>query len=125
MGDNSLSNHSYIYIMETHENGRLSSGNPNVPPPPPFLGVDKLGKWSLYRATITEFVATFLFLYVLVSTVIGYGHQSDFRNPPNGPCGGVGLQGIAWAVGGMIFVLVYVLLAFLVISLLHTFFLFL
>lgn len=107
MGDNSLSNHSYIYIMETHENGRLSSGNPNVPPPPPFLGVDELGKWSLYRATITEFVATFLFLYVLVSTVIGYGHQSDFRNPPNGPCGGVGLQGIAWAVGGMIFVLVY------------------
>ncbi|KAJ3690144.1 hypothetical protein LUZ61_019308 [Rhynchospora tenuis] len=91
----------------SHANGRSSSPNPNGPPPPPFFGVEELGKWSLYRAVMTEFVATFLFLYVLVSTVIGYSHQSDIRAFPNAPCGGVGLQGIAWAVGGMIFILVY------------------
>ncbi|KAJ4803338.1 Plasma membrane intrinsic protein [Rhynchospora pubera] len=91
----------------THANGRSSLPNPNSPPPPPFFGVEELGKRSLYRAVMTEFVATFLFLYVLVSTVIGYSHQSDIRAFPNAPCGGVGLQGIAWAVGGMIFILVY------------------
>ncbi|KAJ1694063.1 hypothetical protein LUZ63_010761 [Rhynchospora breviuscula] len=67
---------------------------------PSYIGLDELGKWALYRATITEFVATFLFLYVLVSTVIGYSHQSDIRVFPNAPLGGVGLEGVAWAIGG-------------------------
>ncbi|XP_047322907.1 aquaporin PIP2-7 [Impatiens glandulifera] len=70
------------------------------PPPAPFLGTAELTRWSFYRALIAEFVATLLFLYVTVATVIGYKKQS-------GPCEGVGLLGIAWAFGGMIFVLVY------------------
>lgn len=79
-----------------------------LPPPAPFLGLDELSKWPLYRATITEFVATLLFLYVTVATVIGYSHQSDPKVfPESSQCGGVGVLGIAWAFGGMIFVLVY------------------
>uniref|UniRef100_A0A7N0VLC7 Aquaporin n=1 Tax=Kalanchoe fedtschenkoi TaxID=63787 RepID=A0A7N0VLC7_KALFE len=49
-----------------------------------------------------EFVATLLFLYVTVLTVIGYKSQSDLAS-----CAGVGILGIAWAFGGMIFILVY------------------
>ena len=70
------------------------------PPPAPLLDMAELGKWSFYRALIAEFVATLLFLYVTVATVIGHKKQT-------GPCDGVGLLGIAWAFGGMIFVLVY------------------
>ncbi|KAK1272494.1 putative aquaporin PIP2-8 [Acorus gramineus] len=47
-----------------------------------------------------EFIATLLFLYVSVATVIGHKKATV-------PCGGVGLLGIAWAFGGMIFILVY------------------
>ncbi|KAK4343005.1 hypothetical protein RND71_038821 [Anisodus tanguticus] len=57
-------------------------------------------------AIIAEFIATLLFLYITVLTVIGYKSQSDIDH--NGDqCGGVGILGIAWAFGGMIFVLVY------------------
>ncbi|KAF7071159.1 hypothetical protein CFC21_076551, partial [Triticum aestivum] len=78
------------------------------PPPAPLVDVDELGKWSLYRAVIAEFVATLLFLYITVSTVIGYKHQTDASaSGPDAACGGVGILGIAWAFGGMIFVLVY------------------
>jgi len=49
---------------------------------------------------IAEFIATLLFLYITVSTVIGHS-----RTKAN--CGSVGVLGIAWAFGGMIFVLVY------------------
>ncbi|XP_047963269.1 aquaporin PIP2-4-like [Salvia hispanica] len=72
------------------------------PPPAPLIDMDELGKWSLYRAAIAEFIATLLFLYVTVLTVIGYKYQSAADQ-----CGGVGILGIAWAFGGMIFVLVY------------------
>ncbi|KAL1549440.1 putative aquaporin PIP2-5 [Salvia divinorum] len=72
------------------------------PPPAPLIDMDELGKWSLYRAAIAEFIATLLFLYVTVLTVIGYKSQSAADQ-----CGGVGILGIAWAFGGMIFVLVY------------------
>ncbi|CAI0471462.1 unnamed protein product [Linum tenue] len=72
------------------------------PPPAPLIDADELTQWSLYRAVIAEFIATLLFLYITVLTVIGYKSQVD----PN-PCGGVGILGIAWAFGGMIFVLVY------------------
>ncbi|KAE9618384.1 putative major intrinsic protein [Lupinus albus] len=76
------------------------------PPPIPFIDVEELSKWSLYRAVIAEFIATLLFLYIGVLTIIGYKSQSDTK--ANGHvCGGVGLLGIAWAFGGMIFVLVY------------------
>ncbi|XP_047335345.1 aquaporin PIP2-3 [Impatiens glandulifera] len=72
------------------------------PPPAPLFDLEELTKWSLYRATIAEFVATLLFLYITVLTVIGYKSQSEADQ-----CGGVGILGIAWAFGGMIFVLVY------------------
>ncbi|XP_023729503.1 aquaporin PIP2-1 [Lactuca sativa] len=74
------------------------------PPPVSFIEPKELIKWSFYRAVIAEFVATLLFLYVTVLTVIGYKGQIDKGADP---CGGVGILGIAWAFGSMIFVLVY------------------
>ncbi|KAG5547632.1 hypothetical protein RHGRI_013354 [Rhododendron griersonianum] len=65
------------------------------PPPAPLIGMAELKLWSFYRALIAEFVATLLFLYVTVATVIGHKKQTD-------PCDGVGLLGIAWAFGGHI-----------------------
>jgi aquaporin PIP len=72
------------------------------PPPAPLVNAGELGKWSLYRAVIAEFVATLLFVYVTLATVIGHKRQSESQ-----PCGGAGVLGIAWSFGGMIFVLVY------------------
>ncbi|XP_074268862.1 aquaporin PIP2-2-like [Silene latifolia] len=72
------------------------------PPPSPLFDIEELTKWSFYRALIAEFVATLLFLYITVLTVIGYKSQSATDE-----CGGVGILGIAWAFGGMIFILVY------------------
>ncbi|WOL05287.1 putative aquaporin PIP2-6 [Canna indica] len=71
-------------------------------PPTPLLDLGELRSWSLYRALIAEFIATLLFLYVTIATVIGHKHQSQAEQ-----CGGVGVLGIAWAFGGMIFILVY------------------
>nr|AMW03265.1 aquaporin PIP [Tamarix hispida] len=88
--------------MAAAEQGSFSAKDYHDPPPEPFFDPVELGKWSFYRAFIAEFIATLLFLYVGVLTVIGYKHQNA-----NDPCGGVGLLGIAWAFGGMIFVLVY------------------
>lgn len=70
------------------------------PPPAPLFDTGEFAKWSFYRACIAEFVATLLFLYITVATVIG-----DQNNVAN--CGNVGVLGIAWAFGGMIFILVY------------------
>ncbi|OWM69977.1 probable aquaporin PIP1-4 [Punica granatum] len=70
------------------------------PPPAPLFEPGELGSWSFYRAGIAEFIATFLFLYVTVLTVMGV-----VKSPTK--CGTVGIQGIAWAFGGMIFALVY------------------
>ncbi|XP_062090351.1 aquaporin PIP1-2-like [Humulus lupulus] len=69
------------------------------PPPAPLFEPGELKSWSFWRAGIAEFVATFLFLYITVLTVMGVK-----RSPK---CGSVGIQGIAWAFGGMIFALVY------------------
>lgn len=78
------------------------------PPPAPLIDVEELTKWSLYRAVIAEFIATLLFLYITVATVIGYKHQSDATlGNADAACSGVGILGIAWAFGGMIFILVY------------------
>lgn len=49
---------------------------------------------------IAEFMATFLCLYITVLTVMGVSRA------PN-KCASVGVQGIAWAFGGIIFALVY------------------
>lgn len=76
------------------------------PPPAPLFDPEELTKWSFYRAVIAEFVATLLFLYITVLTVIGYSIESD-TTAGGVQCGGVGILGIAWAFGGMIFILVY------------------
>jgi aquaporin PIP len=70
------------------------------PPPAPLFEPGELCSWSFYRAGIAEFVATFLFLYITVLTVMGVKRSSSV-------CASVGIQGIAWAFGGMIFALVY------------------
>ncbi|XP_028770485.1 probable aquaporin PIP1-4 [Neltuma alba] len=70
------------------------------PPAAPLFEVGELSSWSFYRAGIAEFVASFLFLYVTVLTIIGVAKSSS-------RCSTVGTQGIAWAFGGMIFALVY------------------
>ncbi|XP_030538192.1 aquaporin PIP1-2 [Rhodamnia argentea] len=72
----------------------------NEPPPAPLFEPGELSSWSFYRAGIAEFVATFLFLYITILTVMGF-----FKSPSK--CATVGVQGIAWAFGGMIFALVY------------------
>nr|AFC92657.1 aquaporin PIP1;3 [Eustoma grandiflorum] len=69
-------------------------------PAAPLFEPGELSSWSFYRAGIAEFIATLLFLYITVLTVMGYG-RSDNK------CKSVGIQGIAWAFGGMIFALVY------------------
>ena len=68
--------------------------------PAPLMDMKEIGQWSFFRAIIAEFLATLLFLYVTIATVIGHKKQET-------SCDGVGLLGIAWAFGGMIFVLVY------------------
>ncbi|KAG2677236.1 hypothetical protein I3760_12G089500 [Carya illinoinensis] len=70
------------------------------PPPAPLFEPGELHSWSFYRAGIAEFVATFLFLYISILTVMGVSRSKD-------KCATVGVQGIAWAFGGMIFALVY------------------
>lgn len=70
------------------------------PPPAPLFEPGELSSWSFYRAGIAEFMATFLFLYITVLTVMGVS-----RSPSK--CSTVGIQGIAWSFGGMIFALVY------------------
>ncbi|KAG9155457.1 hypothetical protein Leryth_009887 [Lithospermum erythrorhizon] len=90
------------------EVGRNEYGHKDYhdPPPTPLIDIEELTKWSFYRALIAEFVATMLFLYITVLTVIGYKSQIDVEHG-GGQCGGVGILGIAWAFGGMIFILVY------------------
>eukprot|EP00253_Pinus_taeda_P024901 PITA_24901 len=68
--------------------------------PAPFLDSLELKLWSFYRASIAEFVATLLFLYITLTTVV----ENKARK---GTCGGVGLLGEASAFGGMISVLIY------------------
>ncbi|RRT73410.1 hypothetical protein B296_00027406 [Ensete ventricosum] len=70
------------------------------PPPAPLFEPAELRSWSFYRAGIAEFMATFLFIYVSILTVMGVV-KSDSK------CSTVGIQGIAWCFGGMIFALVY------------------
>jgi aquaporin PIP len=69
------------------------------PPPAPLFDIKEISVWSFYTAVIAEFIATLLFLYITVATVIGYKKQTD-------PCETVGLLGVAWAFGGTIFILV-------------------
>lgn len=89
---------------EVAEQGSFSAKDYHDPPPAPLFDMHELTKWGFYRALIAEFIATLLFLYITVLTVIGYKASTlDGVNP----CDGVGILGIAWAFGGMIFILVY------------------
>ncbi|KAI4346338.1 hypothetical protein L6164_007243 [Bauhinia variegata] len=95
--------------VEVAERGSFSAKDYHDPPPAPLIDAEELTKWSFYRALIAEFIATLLFLYITVLTVIGYKNQTDpnIHTLPSDACGGVGVLGIAWAFGGMIFILVY------------------
>ncbi|KAF3622415.1 putative protein yippee-like [Capsicum annuum] len=66
----------------------------------PLLELGELMSWSFYRAGIAEFVANFLFLYITILTIMGVSKSES-------KCSTVGIQDIAWALGGMIFALVY------------------
>ncbi|KAJ7975071.1 Aquaporin PIP2 [Quillaja saponaria] len=92
--------------VEVAERGSFSTKDYHDPPPAPLVDAEELTQWSFYRALIAEYIATLLFLYITVLTVIGYKSQTD-PNLKADPCDGVGILGIAWAFGGMIFVLVY------------------
>lgn len=92
--------------MGVAEQGSYSAKDYQDPPPAPLIDAEELTKWSFYRALIAEFIATLLFLYITILTVIGYKSQVDPAKNAD-QCGGVGILGIAWAFGGMIFVLVY------------------
>ncbi|KAE8099581.1 hypothetical protein FH972_017552 [Carpinus fangiana] len=92
--------------IEVGGQGGFSAKDYHDPPPAPLIDAEELTKWSFYRAIIAEFIATLLFLYITVLTVIGYKSQTD-KTAGGEDCGGVGILGIAWAFGGMIFVLVY------------------
>ncbi|KAL5097782.1 hypothetical protein RYX36_002109 [Vicia faba] len=92
--------------VEVAERGYFSNEDYHDPPPAPLIDAEELTKRSFYRALIAEFIATLLFLYVTVLTVIGYSIQTDVKAGGD-ECGGVGILGIAWAFGGMIFDLVY------------------
>uniref|UniRef100_A0A0C9S213 TSA: Wollemia nobilis Ref_Wollemi_Transcript_22036_1416 transcribed RNA sequence n=1 Tax=Wollemia nobilis TaxID=56998 RepID=A0A0C9S213_9CONI len=70
------------------------------PGPAPLFEPGEFKSWSFWRAGIAEFMATFLFLYITILTVMGVKRSGDI-------CTSVGIQGIAWAFGGMIFALVY------------------
>ncbi|KAL8149119.1 aquaporin PIP2-7-like [Apium graveolens] len=67
---------------------------------PSLMDTSEISQRSFFQAIIAEFLATLLFLYVTIATVIGHKKQAT-------SCDGVGILGIAWAFGGTIFVLVY------------------
>ncbi|GLT76062.1 hypothetical protein SLA2020_477430 [Shorea laevis] len=89
--------------IEVAGQGEFHAKDYHDPPPAPLIDPEEFIKWSFYRAIIAEFIATLLFLYITILTVIGYKSQTAAGDQ----CGGVGILGIAWAFGGMIFVLVY------------------
>ncbi|XP_014491604.1 aquaporin PIP2-7-like [Vigna radiata var. radiata] len=89
-------------MAEDVEQGEYPAKDYYDPPPAPFFDRKELTQWSFYRAIIAEFIATLLFLYVTVLTIIGNKRQIDTTQ-----CDGVGIIGVAWAFGGMIFILVY------------------
>ncbi|XP_058092035.1 probable aquaporin PIP1-4 [Magnolia sinica] len=72
------------------------------PPPAPLFELSELKSWSFWRVGIAKFIATFLFLYITITIIT----VTSVKRAPN-MCASVGIQGIAWAFGGMIFALVY------------------
>nr|Q41870.1 RecName: Full=Aquaporin PIP1-1; AltName: Full=Plasma membrane intrinsic protein 1-1; AltName: Full=ZmPIP1-1; AltName: Full=ZmPIP1;1; AltName: Full=ZmPIP1a [Zea mays]CAA57955.1 transmembrane protein [Zea mays] len=91
-------------FSERHAIGTAAQGTDDKdykePPPAPLFEPGELKSWSFYRPGIAEFVATFLFLYISILTVMGVSKSTS-------KCATVGIQGIAWSFGGMILALVY------------------
>ncbi|XP_022767346.1 probable aquaporin PIP2-3 [Durio zibethinus] len=84
--------------------GEFQAKDYHDPPAAPLVDTEELTKWSSYRAIIAEFPVTLLFLYITVLAVVGYKTKTD---PGNDGEYWVAVLGIAWAFGGMIFILVY------------------
>jgi len=82
---------------EKEENERNGGAVPE-PLPAPLVDTKEAQEWSFYRAIIAEFMATLLFLYISLTTLVGTTRTG---------AGSVGLIETAWAFGGMIFILVY------------------
>ncbi|KAL0402392.1 UNVERIFIED_CONTAM: putative aquaporin PIP2-5 [Sesamum latifolium] len=74
---------------EVSEHGSYGAKDYHDPPPAPLIDAEELTKWSFYRALIAEFIATLLFLYITVLTVIGYKSQSEAD-----ACGGWGFSAL-------------------------------
>ncbi|GJM84827.1 hypothetical protein PR202_ga00536 [Eleusine coracana subsp. coracana] len=77
--------------QQRQEYGGVDGKDYTDPPPEPVVATSELRGWSLYRAAIAEFVATLLFLYVTVATVIG--HKRSQSDSSSDACGGVGISG--------------------------------
>ena len=81
-----------------------SNGNdivyrPDGPEAAPVVAENhELKHWSFYRAVIAEFMATLLLLYVGLTAYAGASRTG---------AGTLGTLEVAWAFGGMIFILVY------------------
>lgn len=82
----------------TVNNGRNAAQGETTTPSDPPVDRGELQHWSFYRAVIAEFVSTLLLLYISLTVVVGTSRVG---------AGSVGLLEIAWAFGGMIFILVY------------------
>jgi aquaporin PIP len=77
--------------MENDESGARNG-------PLPLVDFKEPLEWSFYRAIIAEFMATLLFLYISLTTLVGTARTG---------AGSIGVIETAWAFGGMIFILVY------------------
>uniref|UniRef100_M8BEA3 Aquaporin PIP1-5 n=1 Tax=Aegilops tauschii TaxID=37682 RepID=M8BEA3_AEGTA len=69
LGANRYSEHQPIGTAA--QGGGADEKDYKEPPPAPFFEAGELTSWSFYRAGIAEFLATFLFLYISVLTVMG------------------------------------------------------
>ena len=58
-------------VEVAEQGGEYSAKDYHDPPPAPLIDPEELTQWSFYRALIAEFIATLLFLYITVLTVIG------------------------------------------------------
>ncbi|KAL8556785.1 hypothetical protein ACS0TY_004302 [Phlomoides rotata] len=69
-------------------------------PPAPLFDPGELKSWSFYRAGSPNSWLLSSSFYITILTVMGVGRAKN-------KCASVGIQGIAWAFGGMIFALFY------------------
>lgn len=70
-----------------------------------FVDVFEFRKWLFYWVIIMEFIFILFFFYIVIGIVVGVSWNVD--------CVGVGILGIVWVFGGMIFVFVYCIVGIL------------